>query len=492
MKEFLEQNPDYKNQPKEIITQRYELHEKQRLTNINRCIMKRKEIISHMKKIDPSTRKYTNYDDEDESEEDENTNINIHWKPVYKSKIPENNYYIKKSISNTKNKRKLQPKNKILITNKSYIMNNSAGTHSEITKDDINNLACIKDEKAKLDKKAETKDDHLKKYLSVELNRAKKLKEVKTKLNEKDEKIKKFMNVKKDGLKSIENDRYKDNYKIAERQKLYEKMLSNYEQKVFVTKKQILEEGNINLNKKSMQKSKMKMDELKEQIKEYEKKNDKYKEKITNMFNLQKKDEIDKKIKEKIENNKKKNKEEIEDKDNKDNKEELSSSFLMKKKINDLEEKFEIEKYRRESALMTSMNKFQDKINTILEKNEEKEQKIKNAIIKAEKEREEKRMKRSNHFNEVRENVKIVEKQKEDKRKELLEKIEKKNLKDFAIKLEKLKMSEERKKINKQNKEEREAMKLKIQEIINNENSFDENEENQDIIDKLLNEKKEQ
>ena len=488
MKEFLNQNPDYKKQPKEIQNQRYELYEEQRQNNIKRCIMKRQEIISNTKKVKPSPLNYRTYDAE-ESDEDEDINIHIsNSRPIYNLKNSEYNYYLRKNFSTNKKKTKLEKKNKILITDKSYIMNNSLGTKSEITKDDIGKFTCIKNEKEKLDKKSEEKDDHLKKYLNVELNRAKKLKKVKSKLNQKDEKLKKFIDIKKNGIKLMENDRYKDSHKILERQKLYEKMLSNYEQKVFVTKQQQLEESNtINSNKKSMRKTKMKMEELKEQIKEYEKKNNEYKQKITNMFDLKEKDEIDKKIREKIE---KKDKKE-DKKEDKNNKEELTSSVLMQKKINDLEEKFEIEKLRRENALMVSMNKFQDKINTFLEKNEEKEQKIKNAIIKVEKEREEKRMKRSNHLNEVKENIKNNEKKKETKRLKLLETIEKKNLKDFAIKQEKLKMYEQRKKMNKLNKEEREALKIKIQEIIKNEDNIDENEKNEDIINNLINEKNE-
>ena len=42
------------------------------------------------------------------------------------------------------------------------------------------------------------------------------------------------------------------------------------------------------------------------------------------------------------------------------------------RKLVDLEEKLEIERYRRENALMTHINQFQNKINNILEKKEEK------------------------------------------------------------------------------------------------------------------------
>ena len=55
---------------------------------------------------------------------------------------------------------------------------------------------------------------------------------------------------------------------------------------------------------------------------------------------------------------------------------------------------------------MTQINKFQNKINNILVKKEEKEKKIKKAIRDAEKKREEKRMLQSIHYEEVRNNVK--------------------------------------------------------------------------------------
>ena len=160
----------------------------------------------------------------------------------------------------------------------------------------------------------------------------------------------------------------------------------------------------------------------------------------------------------------------------------------MKKKLYDLEEKLEIEKFRRENALMTNMNKYQDKINTYIVKNEEREKKRQKALLKAEKEKEKKLLKKNNHFNEVRENIKNNEKINETKRRKLIEEIEKKDLKDYAIKQEKKKLFEERMRMNKLNKEERDALKLRIQAIINHENNSDEDPQNQEILNKLLNE----
>jgi len=53
-----------------------------------------------------------------------------------------------------------------------------------------------------------------------------------------------------------------------------------------------------------------------------------------------------------------------------------------------------------------------------------------------------------------------------------LDKIESNNLKDYAIKQEKNKMIEERKKISANSRYDREKMKLRIQEIIDGENSY--------------------
>ena len=155
----------------------------------------------------------------------------------YKARKTENNsYYLRKN--NSTKKQKFVPKKKIRITENSYIMNNSSGKKTEITKKELSEFKCIKDEKEKLEKKSENKDEQLMRYLKIELDRAQKLKKVKEKLTEKDKKIKKFIKVKNEGLKQMENERYQDHQDVYERQKLYEKMLSNYDQKVYLTKQQ--------------------------------------------------------------------------------------------------------------------------------------------------------------------------------------------------------------------------------------------------------------
>ena len=363
---------------------------------------------------------------------------------------------------------------KIKETDKSYIMNNSNGEKTEITKEYLEKF--IKDDKKRLEKKSESKDDHLMRYLKVELDRVKKIRKVKEKLNEKDQKLQKFITIKNKGIKNMESGRYKDHQNIYERQLLYEKMLSNYDQKIYLSKQQQKEQNkNLTLNKLSLETSK-KMEELNRQIQDYEKKNNEIKQKISNIFELNDKEEIKEKIKERLE---RKEKPETPLKVE-------TSSYLMKKKLYDLEEKMEIEKFRRENALMTNMNKYQDKINTYIVKNEEREKKTQKALLKAEKEKEKKLLKKNNHFNEVRENIKNNEKINETKRRKLIDEIEKKDLKNYAIKQEKKKIFEERMKMNKLNKEERDALKLRIQAIINHEKNSDEEQENQTILNKLL------
>ena len=458
----------------------YELYEEERKSNINRCILKRHELISNTKKVKPTLKKIKN----DEESEDEDFNFISSYKQFelsqnYKLRKSEDNYinFLRKNKS--AKKQKFVPEHKIIETKNKYIMNSSNGKKSEITKQDLEKITCLKDEKDRLGKKTDKKDNQLMRYLKVELDRAKKIKKVKDKLNEKDQKIQNFITIKNTARKQLENGRYQDYQDIHERQLIYEKLLSNYDQKIYYTKQQQKEQNKtINSNKISVETSN-KMEKLSKQIKDYEKKNDEYKQKITNLFDLKEKKEMDKKIKERI--NKK-------EKNNIPLKKENSTS-LIKKKLNDLEEKFEIEKYRRENALMVSMTKFQNKINSFLEKSEKKENKIKNAIFKAEKKKEEKKLKRINHLNEVKENIKKNEKLNEEKRQKLLDDIEKKNLKDYAIKQEKNKMLEQKRKMNKLNQKERQELKLKIEQIIQNENNIDECKNSEEIINKLLNEK---
>ena len=364
-----------------------------------------------------------------------------------------------KKISDKNSQNIITEKNgRILMTDDSYIMQNSFGNNSLITKNDLNKVTCLRKEKSRLEKQAEEKDEYLMRILKSEIIREKKIRKVKEKINKKEKQLKKFLKDKNDGIKYIENERYQDNQYKYERKQLYEKILSNYELKINTVKKS---------NDKNSHINKDKLEELRGQIKDYERKNEEYKQKINEMFDLR---------------------------DNEDNKQLMdikkldpSNSSLGQKKLIDLEEKFEMERFRRENALMNHMNQVQSKINGFLEKNEEKKKKIKKAIEKIEKKREEKRIIQSMHFDEIRENVKNKQKKLEKERKKKLESLEKKDLKNFAIRQEKIKIYEEKKKMNQLNYEEREAMKAKLKEILKNKKNLDKIEENEDFLHDLLN-----
>ena len=384
------------------------------------------------------------------------------------NEINESNGNLRKSNNSLGNKinnyKIISEKNKqIIMTENSYMMSNKDGSKTLLTKDDLDKITCLQKEKSKLEKKTEEKDEYLMRFLKSEINRQKKLQKMKNKINEKEKKINKFLKDKNDNLKLIENGRFQDSQDIYERQKLYEKMLDNYEKKIYLTKKQ-LQEKNTNKSNNSASNDD-KMEELKEQIKDFERKNNKYKEKISSLFDLKEKQGIeDIKIREK--------------------KFDINNPDLGARKLIDLEQKVELERFRRENALMTNMNKFQNKINNILEKKEEKEKKIQKTIKEEEKKREEKRMLQSMHFEEVRNNVKKNQKKLEKERNLKIQNIEKRDLRDFAIKQEKIKMYEERKKMNQQSYEERKAIREKIKELFKEKKDIENDEA---IINKVLN-----
>ena len=482
-----------KKQRKEIQQQRYELYDQERLNNIERCIAKRNEIISHSKKVVP---RKINYEEELEGEDNYNNSDLLR----YKIRNSDDNYVIRRDFS--ANKRKENEifeinKNKILVTDNSYVMRDSVGQKAEIKKEDLEGVTCLKDEKKKLMEKAEKKDGQLMRYLKAEIEREKKIKMFKKKQEENEKNLKKFNDFKKKKLKVIENDRYKDNQNIYERQKLLEKFFSQNELDINTQNINNLNNNlnslNTNLsatlpnaktnpnvnqgnnNKLKKEKSESKMETLKKQIQDYEKKNEEFKKKIVNMFELKDKDEIKQIIKKnkKPENNSLK----------------MKSTDYIKKKLNKIEDQFEVEKYRREMALMNNMNNYQKKINKILLYREKKEERIKNTRINNEKEREKKIDERNIILDKTKKNKIINAEKNEEKRKKLIEDIEKNELRNYAIKEEKKKLYEERKKMNKLNEEERQEMKMKIQKIINSEKTYNENEKSEDIVKRVMIEK---
>ena len=358
--EFLEKNPDFKKLSKDLQNQRYILYEEERLNNINQCISKRKELIKNMKKINKKNR---SYDDGDEDSDDdlEKDYDKIEIRQRYGLRNSEDNYILRKNYST--NRRNFLPVNKILVTEKSYILKNSNGKKSEITKEEIEKFRCIRDEKKKLAKKYDKKDDQLMRYLKVELDNNQKIKEVKERLHQKDEHMKKFIRIKNKGIKQIDNERNEDHQKIDERKKIYDKILYNNIQKLSLMKQQQQEQKKILELPKINDESFKKMEELNKQINDYEKKNFEFKQKISNLFEFKDKEELNNLIKERYEQ--KKLSENM-------NQKETSIHFMMKN-LNNLKEKLEIDKYRRENALLTNINRYQDKIHEILEKSEERE-----------------------------------------------------------------------------------------------------------------------
>ena len=459
-KEFLTNNPELKKMGKEIQEQRYKLYEDERQNNINRCIEQRKGIIMLTKK---SKNHKNNNDDKDKLASLSDNDFSI--SEVYATSKSRN---LSKTKSNTNsqvikinNYKVVNEKDKkIYMTENSYIMQDKNGNNAELTKEDLNKITCLKNEKNMLDKKNEMKEDAMLKYLKSEIMREKKIQLMKKRINLKEKKLSNFLKERNEGIKIIENERYHDKMDIYKRQKLYEKMLYNYDKKIYTTKKQQQEQ----IRSKTLDTEKLL--ELNEQIRDFERKNNEYKRKIENIFDL-------------------KEKQEMEDKKLVEKKFDIHKPDLGLRKIADLEKKIELERFRRENALINNVNKFQNKINNILVKKEEKEKKILKTKESEEKKREEKLMINNLKYEEVRNNVRKNQTKLEQKRNLMLKSLEKKDLKDFAIKQEKIKMFEERKKINQMNKENREILKNKLKNMINEKN-FQNIENDENLLNKLL------
>ena len=155
-----------------------------------------------------------------------------------------------------------------------------------------NNSEIDKDEKDS--KKLKILDD----YLKIDNNNSKLRNDYKGNfssendtINRKQKKLSNFLKERDEGIKLIENERYHDQMDIYKRQQIYEKMLSNYDKKIYTTKKQQQEQT------RSKTLNPEKISELNEQIKDYERKNKAYKRKIENIFDLKEKQEMeDKKV----------------------------------------------------------------------------------------------------------------------------------------------------------------------------------------------------
>ena len=460
--EFLNNNPDLKKLGKEIQNQRYQFYNQERENNINRCIQQRQELIKLTKKNklkqnnikEIKDNKVTSLSDNELS----NNDISIQSKSKISNKSKTN--LNTKSIKLSKCKLIKSKDKKIYMTDSSYIMQDKNGNNAEITKNELDNITCLKNEKNILDKKNELQEEAMLKFFKSEILREKKIQSVKNKINKRQKKISNFLRSRDEGIKYMENERYQDKMDIFQRQLLYQKMLSNYDKKIYTTNKQQQEQ----IRSKTLNSDKIL--ELNEKIKDYERKNKAYKRKIETIFDLKEKQEIEeKKVKEKKFN--------------------IHKPDLGVRKLADLEQKLELERFRRENALINNVNLFQNKINNILEKKEQKEQKIMKQIETEEKKREEKLILNNMKYENVRNNVKKNQTKLEEKRNLKLKSLEKKDLKDFAIKQEKLKMYEERKKINQQNYENREMLKNKLKEMLKD-NNINKIESDENILKNLL------
>ena len=463
--EFLNNNPDLKKLGKEIQNQRYQFYNQERENNINRCIQQRKEIINLTKK-----NKQNKIKEEKEIKENlvmslsdnelSNNDISIQTKSRISNRTKNN---LKNSQIKLINYKVINNKDKkIYMTDSSYIMQDKNGNNAEITKNELDSITCLKNKKNSLDKKNERQEEAMLKFFKSEILREKKIQSVKNKINKKQKKISNFLKSRDEGIKYIENERYQDKMDIFQRQQLYQKMLSNYDKKIYTTNKQQQEQ----IRSKTLNNDKIL--EFNEKIKDYERKNKAYKRKIENIFDLKEKQDIEeKKVKEK--------------------KFDIHKPDLGIRKLADLEQKIELERFRRENALINKVNKLQNKINNILEKKEKKEQKIMKQIETEEKKREEKLIINNMKYENVRNNVKKNQEKLEEKRNLKLKNLEKKDLKDFAIKQEKLKMLEERKKINQQNYENREMLKNKLKDMLKDNNiNINNIESDENVLKNLL------
>jgi hypothetical protein len=426
-KEFLNNNPELKKLNKEIQSKRYTLFEEDRKNNIKKCIQHRKDLISATKKCQKTL-------------------------TAPKPRNVEGPLFTTGGTKRKNTKLYTQSK-KIVMSDNSYEFENSSGNKSLITKEELDEITCLQKEKSKIGKQVEENEKYLERLLKSEIIKEKKFRKIKEQINKKNEKIKKFMNAKNEEKKYLQNERYQDNQDIHERKILYEKINQNNEK--------------INLNRKEakkLEKDSAKMEKLIENIKKYEEENDKYRQKIIEMFDIK---DINKPIESK--------------------KFDKSNPNLGKRRLIDIEEKYEVGRNRREKALLVHKDKYEEKINKYIADSEKKENQIMNQKKKVEKEREEKRMLHNLQYDEKREKIKENEKKKANQRKKMLENIEKKELKNFAIKQEKIKLFEERKKLNMQNNEEREVLKAKLLDALKEKTDINELDKDENFINNIIN-----
>ena len=378
----------------------------------------------------------------------------IFQKEIKKMNISDDNLNTSNEIKHKKfKKNSLIDYNGILYTENNYIKKNCEGKNSSISKDELNNVTCLNKEKSILEKKMEENDFFLKNIIKSEIMKENHLRQIKQKLNKKEEKINEFIQDKKEGIKFLENERYKDFRDKEEKKKLYDKMMKNIGLQINITDKSYHIN---NLAKKE------KDEELKEQINNYEKKNELYKKKITQIFDN---DKIKISLPKGYEN---------------------KTSDERQRKLIEIEDKHEMDIIKRENVFLNRFNIMQNKINDYMEKKEKKNNRIKQSLEKRDKIREEKKELQDLRMDEIKEKLQNNKFKFEKKRLKKIESLEQKNLKDYAIKQERLKIYEERKKISLKSSEEKELMLLHLKKIIRRQNNNDKIKDDEKSINRIL------
>ena len=375
-------------------------------------------------------------------------------KEIKKMNISDDNLNTSNEIKHKKfKKNSLIDYNGILFTENNYIKKNCEGKNSSISKDELNNVTCLNKEKSILEKKMEENDFFLKNIIKSEIMKENHLRQIKQKLNKKEEKINEFIQDKREGIKFLENERYKDFRDKEEKKKLYDKMMKNIGLQINITDKSYHIN---NLAKKE------KDEELKEQINNYEKKNELYKKKITQIFDN---DKIKISLPKGYEN---------------------KTSDERQRKLIEIEDKHEMDIIKRENVFLNRFNIMQNKINDYMEKKEKKNNRIKQSLEKRDKIREEKKELQDLRMDEIKEKLQNNKFKFEKKRLKKIESLEQKNLKDYAIKQERLKIYEERKKISLKSSEEKELMLLHLKKIIRRQNNNDKIKDDEKSINRIL------
>ena len=335
--EFLNKKPENKKLKKELQLQKYNLYEEERQNNIKKCISKRRELV---KSNNNKTKNKTN----------SKSNIKNKLFTNGKKKLDISNDDISNTICKSIKKYKkpfFTDNNGVLYENNTYIMNHYEGINSSVKKDELDKITSLNLEKYKIERNKENSEQFLANFLKSEIIKENQIRKVKEKINKKEEKINEFIHDRKENIKFLENERYKDFKDRNEKQKLYDKIMLNFGHKIHMSDRKI---NSINLesqHRKLNNREKNKTEELKEQISNYEKRNEDYKKKISQIFDLNETDKIKVTLPKGYDN---------------------KPPDERQKKILEIEDKYEMEIIKRENVFLNRLNIMQNKINDYMEK----------------------------------------------------------------------------------------------------------------------------